>query len=299
MLKQNKRISFFSWSWCALYFALCIWGVLAYQQTATQEPGYHELNQSLIAVTFAFTYGLLLLWVTWTSCYNKRYFNALGPVQFFASWVIFPVLRTIHHAYPISRDTWLKDIDCSLWGGQSLTTWVMPLESVMLSEVLSFCYFTFYLICLFSAIYFIFRPQPHGAPFFHGLMLMYLFGILGYVMIPAAGPYVAFPVEFPYPVQGSVMTSFLAQVVEQGITGMDVFPSLHCGITLYILGYYLLIGYKKTALLITPLFIGMTVATLYLRYHYGIDLIVGAALALLVLAYIRPLIQQSKNARYQ
>lgn len=302
MIKQHKPLSplqsLFSWSWCILYFALCTWGVFAYCHIAATEPNYHELGQSFAAIAFALAYGLILLRFTISS---RQSGNVLGPIQFFSSWVIFPVLRTIHHAFPISRDAWLKQIDSTLWGGQSLPAWALKLETPALSEILSFCYFTFYLICLFSAIYFILRPRPYdkrfGKPFFHGLMLMYLFGILGYITIPAAGPYAAFPAEFPYPVQGGLMTQFLTEIVEKGITGMDVFPSLHCGITLYILGFYWLAGYKKTALLIAPLFIGMTIATVYLRYHYGIDLIAGIILALLILCYVVPQIKEAKNAQ--
>lgn len=286
-MTQKKSFHFFAWAWCMLYFALCSWGLLAYLRIATQEPGYAELSQALMTLVFAFAYGGLLLWMTRRSLRSlgNTKVNALGPVQFFASWVIFPVLRTIHHAFPISRDAWLREVDTWLWGGKSLPEWALQLEAPWLSEVLSFCYFTFYLICLLSAAYFILRPKAYGKAFFHGLMLMYLFGILGYVSVPAAGPYAAFPAEFPYPVQGGAMTQFLADIVEKGITGMDVFPSLHCGITLYILGFYWLAGYKKTALLISPLFLGTTIATIYLRYHYGIDLIVGIVLALLVLRY--------------
>lgn len=311
-LLQKKSFHFFSWAWCILYFALCIWGTLAYQRIANQEPDYIELNQALATLGFAFAYGSLLLWITIRSlgaCHysqsaqiqnnisNLTKTNALGPIQFFASWIIFPVLRVIHHAFPISRDVWLKGVDSWLWSGKSLTEWALLLEMPWLSEVLSFCYFTFYLICLLSAIYFILRPNVYSSAFFHGLVLMYLFGILGYITVPAAGPYAIFPEEFPYPVQGGGMTQFLADIVDKGVTGMDVFPSLHCGITLYILSFYWLADYKKTALCISPLFIGTTIATVYLRYHYGIDLIVGVVLALLVLRYINPFIKDAKNVQ--
>ena len=83
------------------------------------------------------------------------------------------------------------------------------------------------------------------------------------------------------------MTSLLVQVVEKGITGMDVFPSLHTGITLYILGFYKINGYHRVAGVLTPLFAGIMLATVYLRYHYGIDVVIGVMLALAILCYIR------------
>ncbi|WP_431221863.1 phosphatase PAP2 family protein [Serratia sp. L9] len=68
---------------------------------------------------------------------------------------------------------------------------------------------------------------------------------------------------------------------------MDVFPSLHCGISLYILGYLLLQRHIGTSLLMLPVVAGLVLATLYLRYHYGIDLIAGALLACAVLGWLR------------
>ena len=152
--------------------------------------------------------------------------------------------------------------------------------------LLSFYYF----IILFSGIYFGFKASAkakgQSKAFFYGLMLMYFFGFLGYIIVPAAGPYAAFEQQFPYPLQGWAITNLLVDVVDKGITGMDVFPSLHTGITLYILGFYKLNGYRNITRILTPLFVGITLATVYLRYHYGIDVVLGILLALLILRYI-------------
>lgn len=120
--------------------------------------------------------------------------------------------------------------------------------------------------------------------FLLGINLMYMLGFIGYLLVPAGGPYLAFPAEFPYPPQGGPMTTFLVNLVAQGITGMDVFPSLHSGVTIYVWGFFLLNGYRRTALLLTPVMLSIVVATVYLRYHYGVDLLAGILLAILVLA---------------
>ena len=83
------------------------------------------------------------------------------------------------------------------------------------------------------------------------------------------------------------MTAFLAGVVKNGITGMDVFPSLHAGIGVYVLGFFALGGYRRIALLLAPVVAALVLATVYLRYHYGIDLLWGLALAAAVLAFVQ------------
>lgn len=313
--RKNHHVlhSFFSWLWCITFFTLAIWSVhalitlqnlsvvdsapaslaapaqttIAYGTAAygiPAQPNVLSLDYASTIITLTLTVGLCLLGATFL---RHRYPNWLGPVQLISSWAIYPALRVIHQAYPLTEDKLLYTLDLSIWGGRSLPHWAKLLETPLLTEILSFCYFTFYLIVLGSAIYFAAKPSLRSRTFFYGLLLIYLFGILGYVAIPASGPYIAYPHEFPSPAGGAFITHALVYIVSLGITGMDAFPSLHCAVTLFILGFLALNGYHKAALLITPLFIGITFATVYLRYHYGIDLIAGIALALVVLYYIQ------------
>lgn len=281
----SKCYDFFCGLWCLLVLFIVGWGGLALVTLATTPLAETELfQQYLIAFIAAVIVLGLLLYFT---LLRQRFPSVIGIIQFVASWTIFPVFKLIHEAYPLSLDHTLYRIDKVLWGGKSLTDRVMLLETKWLTEVLSFCYFSFYFIILVSVIYFVIKAKTAEAKaFFYGLMLMYLFGFVGYMLVPAAGPYVAFPSQFPYPVTAGMMAELLVKVVDKGVTGMDVFPSLHCGISLYIFGFYGLRGYRKAVFIVAPLFIGISVATLYLRYHYGIDLIVGALLAIGVLIIV-------------
>ena len=56
---------------------------------------------------------------------------------------------------------------------------------------------------------------------------------------------------------------------------------------MYVLGYFALGGHRRIALLLTPVVAALVLATVYLRYHYGIDVLAGLLLAALVLAFIR------------
>ncbi|MCG8707633.1 phosphatase PAP2 family protein [Brenneria sp. 4F2] len=211
----------------------------------------------------------------------------LGVLQFAGSWLIFYLFKAIHLAMPRSFDTPLLRWDRVIFGGLGATERAAALHYIWLSEVMSLCYLSFYFIILLPVIVYACRRNALASRgFFHGLMLMYLFGFLGYLLIPASGPYAQFPDLFPYPPEGGAITAFLAQLVAQGGTGMDVFPSLHCGISLYVLGYFILHRHTLIAVLLFPVVAGLILATLYLFYHYGIDLIVGALLACAVLGWL-------------
>ena len=212
-----------------------------------------------------------------------------GTLQFVACWLIFPLFKAIRQVFIThTADAALLRLDRWLWGGISLPEHLLHWEHPWLSEIFSGAYFLFYFVVLLPAIGFSWRRRSHEArAFFTGLTLMYLVGFTGYVLVPAGGPYMAFPETFPYPVHGGVMTAFLAGIVRNGITGMDVFPSLHGGIGAYVFGFFALGGYRRIAAILAPVTAALIVATVYLRYHYGIDLLCGLALAVMVLAFVQ------------
>lgn len=212
-----------------------------------------------------------------------------GPLQFLTSWLVFPLLRAIHDAFIThSADATLLRLDRALWGGKSLPehlmTWIHP----ALSDVLSVAYLAFFAVVLIPVGVGTWHRRTLVAQrFFTGLTAMYALGFLGYVTVPASGPFWAFPAIFSYPPPGGALTHALVGAVQQGITGMDVFPSLHAGITAYVLGFLLLHRRWFAAALVAPILAGILVATLYLGYHYGVDLIAGLVLATGVLAFTR------------
>jgi membrane-associated phospholipid phosphatase len=219
----------------------------------------------------------------------SRWLAWKGTLQFVACWLIFPLFKAIREVFIThTADAALLALDRRLWGGRSLPEHLFGWERPWLSEVLSSGYFLFYFVVLLPAIWFgLHRQEREARAFFLGLTLMYLIGFAGYMLVPAGGPYMAFPAQFSYPVHGAAMTMFLVGVVKSGITGMDTFPSLHSGIGTYVLGFFALGGYRRTTLLLAPVIAALVVATIYLRYHYGIDVLCGISLAAIVLAFIQ------------
>lgn len=215
-----------------------------------------------------------------------------GTLQFAACWLIFLLFKGIAQFWISSfHDGLLLAVDRALWGGLSLPEHALALETPWLSEVVSLGYLAFYFVVLLPVIWFSWRRKSSEAHvFFLGLSAMYLVGYTSYLLVPASGPFAAFPDIFPYPVRGGAISALLVNIVTEGITGMDVFPSLHVGITLYVLGFFALgtvRGYRIVAALLTLIFVPLTLATIYLRYHYGVDLIAGTALACCVLVMVR------------
>ncbi len=75
-----------------------------------------------------------------------------------------------------------------------------------------------------------------------------------------------------------MITDLNQQVVLMGSTGVDVFPSLHCAISCYILFFDFAHRRWRFFVFVVPC-VGLWISTIYLRYHYFIDVIVGFGLS--------------------
>ena len=128
------------------------------------------------------------------------------------------------------------------------------------------------------------RHTPAAARFYNGLIGIYAVGLAGYLLLPAAGP--AFT-TLPDQGAGGIIAPAVIALVKGGVTGMDVFPSLHTALTLYITAFFWRDGCRKTALALAPVTAGTIAATLWLRYHYGVDVLAGLLLALAAFHFTR------------
>ncbi|MEO5913415.1 MAG: phosphatase PAP2 family protein [Luteolibacter sp.] len=174
-------------------------------------------------------------------------------------------------------DEMLAGFDKALFGA-ILSVRAQEVVTPVLTEVLSFCYLMFFPYLMISWFYYAYRGLPLFRKLMVGMFTIYGLGFLGYSFVPAGGPHLAYPGEFSVPLTGWVVTRFNALIVEKGSNGVDVFPSLHCAISCYLLFFDRLHTRWRHRLYLVPC-VGIWCATIYLRYHYFADLLAGFALA--------------------
>ncbi|MES2925098.1 MAG: phosphatase PAP2 family protein [Verrucomicrobiota bacterium] len=182
---------------------------------------------------------------------------------------------------PQKFDVALAGFDRALFG-TTLSDQAGKIAAPWLTEILSFCYLLFFPYLLISLCYYTYRGIPMMRRLMVGLFTVYGIGFLGYSWIPAGGPHLAFPEEFGVPLTGWAITRFNAWVVANGSNGVDVFPSLHCAVSCYLLFFDKRHSPWRFRLYLIPC-AGIWVATIYLRYHYAIDLVAGFSLAVFAL----------------
>lgn len=220
--------------------------------------------------------------VLWGIACRLRHSPWNGALLFALIWLAFPLLKPLNQHWLHSHaDALLTALDSRLWGGQPLPAHFHYEAHPVLTDLLAACYFAFFPIVIGGVLYYALRRRETvAARFFNGLIGIYSVGLIGYLFLPAAGP--AFT-TLPDQGAGGIIAPALIAIVKDGVTGMDVFPSLHTALTLYITAFLWRDGKRKTALLLAPVTAGTIAATIWLRYHYGVDDLAGLALALTAL----------------
>lgn len=110
-----------------------------------------------------------------------------------------------------------------------------------------------------------------------GLFTMYGLAFTGYTLLPAGGPWRW--MDFATPLEGAFLLEWTLPTVNAGSNAIDVFPSVHVAATLYLLLFDWQHGRRRFWLYVLPCLV-LWWSTMYLRFHYFVDLLGGIAVAL-------------------
>jgi len=188
---------------------------------------------------------------------------------------------------PTTVDASLRALDEALFGVEPALA-LEPYVRVWLSEYMTFAYALYFLYpagCLIGL--YVSRRFIEFREVALALSLTFYLGLLGYVLVPAVGPRFFMAAEFHTPLVGPLTSRLAAAWNAIETVKRDCFPSLHTALTttslIYMYRYRRAWRYGRLALLVcTPLIVSLWASTIYLRYHYGVDVLAGWALALLV-----------------
>jgi hypothetical protein len=180
-------------------------------------------------------------------------------------------------AMPYLADAWLSHADNWLLGFDPSLA-IQPYQTPRTIEFLSFCYAAFipYIyVSLFLGC--VGKPTFERDQYLTGWIFTYAISYLGYIFLPAHGPVVFQANEYDVALHGGFFYRLvvLGNEATGGLQG--VFPSLHVGCSVYLcvsdLRKNLLRG-----LTYLPLVVLIYIATIFLRYHYIIDLVAGTVI---------------------
>jgi membrane-associated phospholipid phosphatase len=214
-----------------------------------------------------------------------------GPRQIFTTLLRaalpLTLLLTVHQSVPLwqhmtgwaDKDLLLIRLDETLFFGTNPVLWLQHLIRPWVTEYMWTVYLTWFLafqgtIYLLAAL----RPREQWQDMVLGTMVTLALGYVGYVLVPAVGPVHAMKAQFTMDLQGGPMSAITNGVVDRYGVWRDAFPSLHSAVSMLLMLYawrYL----KQARWLYTVLCVSILISTVYLRWHYVVDVIAGCALS--------------------
>jgi membrane-associated phospholipid phosphatase len=206
----------------------------------------------------------------------------------------------IPRIHPHDFDSALASIDYRVLGVNP-TVWLERLTWPPLTEVLQLTYSTYYFLpIILGVVLWRTRELERFRFWVFVVVLGFYLSYLGYLAVPAIGPRFlpAIVEDQTKPLTGVLLFTPLREALDraEGIT-RDCFPSGHTELTLLVL-YYAFRLHRKTFRWLLPFGMGIIVSTVYLRYHYIVDVVAGAGLAVAVIVIARPVYRMldSKSA---
>jgi len=210
----------------------------------------------------------------------KKGFHLSVVVTVITVFIIFNTLGAlIASTHATTYDAFLIAVDHAIFGVHP-TVWLERLISPALSALLQFAYISYYFIPLSLGVVLIARGRfGEFEEVLFGILLCFYLSYVGYLLVPAIGP----RFTLSHLQSGDLKGYPFIETIQDMLNGLeknktDAFPSGHTAVSLMSLYYAWEKQEKKLFAVLIPVITGLIISTVYLRYHYVIDVIAGMAL---------------------
>ncbi len=145
------------------------------------------------------------------------------------------------------------------------------------------------------------RSQFRLSHFALGIFLVFCTGHLVYMVVPGYGPYRFLAASFQHELSGGPFWHAVQATVSAGGAQKDIFPSLHTAcptyFALFSYRHRKALPYKYTWVVTAFCATQIIVATMFLRWHYLIDIFAGITLAILAVTVSEALVVRDERRR--
>ncbi|MFC1500549.1 phosphatase PAP2 family protein, partial [Candidatus Zixiibacteriota bacterium] len=187
----------------------------------------------------------------------------------------------IHIVQPEFLDPVMTAADRALFG-RMLTPWMQQAASPWLTELMYFCYTSFYIFIPGVGIPLYLRWRRDRTEtarlafrqFLTAVVLLFYVCYLHFLLTPVGGP--VFFEGYPGPVlklAGGPITRFEQWLFGHGTIVGGAFPSSHVAVAIVVAAFA--VRFRVARWFWAPLSVGLALSTIYNGYHYGVDVIYG------------------------
>jgi len=213
----------------------------------------------------------------WNEIKMVRVLCDLSPVFFILA--IFELLGGVTPYLRPDIDSLLIKIDLAIFGVHP-TVWMEDFFIPWVADILALAYISYYFIPLVLILTLYFRGRTDEFFLTAGTLLLgYYICYIMYIFMPAIGPRFTLASLQQVPLRGGIIMNTIVDTLNT-LEGnkRDCFPSGHTQIVLVSLWFAF--KYSRPLFRIyLPIIIALIISTVYLRYHYVIDLIAGVVAA--------------------
>lgn len=176
------------------------------------------------------------------------------------------------HQALIALDYAIFGVHPTVWLGQFARPW--------LTEMLMFCFASFYFLIPFVGLVLYFKnKQEELSELLLTAGIAFYICFLIFIFLPAEGPWITMIHLHPEPLKGGPFTWFVYFVEGLGTIRGGAFPSSHVAVAVVVL----IAAYRHQRVLfhgLLPVIIGLLVSTVYGRFHYAVDVLSGVLVGL-------------------
>lgn len=172
------------------------------------------------------------------------------------------------------------------------------LLNVWVNEIISMCYFFYYLMIPGFMIFAYFKKDYRVIKSFLAAACLAFFASYWlFFLYPVEGPRWFFQDAYINNIDGSFFRQAVEFIIANGAVRGGCMPSSHFGVALVIL-MYTFKYYRKQAYYLLPIVIGLGVGTVWGRFHYISDVIVGGAIGFAAVLLVWKLDNRRSTALY-
>lgn len=203
-------------------------------------------------------------------------------------------LRTWALVLPVDKDAMLLRWDTRLFGvtpSVPLEAWIAP----SLTTLLTYAYALHLVLPPVMGLLWYRRSLHVFREFLLAILVAGIVGSQGYAFVPAIGPGYAYPSLYHRLLSGATYEN-LTGLLDSARAPRDAFPSLHVAVSSIVLWFAWRRG-RLTFAIVLPLVLANWLSTIYLRYHYMVDVIAGWILAVAAIALASLILRIEASAR--
>lgn len=218
--------------------------------------------------------------------------SARGGLMAAVNGLIFSEIQHLQHIFVNGWfDQQLIDLDEKLFGIE-LTMALDKITVPWLTEGMMFAYTVYVpLIVLVAVFCYLKSGKLAGEDYLFNLTLAYFLSYLGFLIYPIAGPLFYQPEVYKTPLEGGLFTYFGEWIRANAHYPGGNLPSPHCAAgTVMLLKLH---KYNKNLFyVILPIILLLYISTVYGRYHYAMDGVIGIITAFMVVKFSQKLIRE-------